>query len=174
MHSDSNLPVEINYFLEPGFIYVASGPACISTVLGTCVSVCLYDKKLKIGGMNHFQLPYMDEPGKATARYGNAATLALARMMLGSHTKKKHLEAQIFGGATSPNFDTKDIGQKNVMIAKRILSKIGVPLVSEDVGGERGRKIVFDTHANEIAIMRVDKLRKGDWYPYLEDKTNRT
>jgi chemotaxis protein CheD len=89
-------------------------------------------------------------------------------MVLDGGSKKKHLEAQIFGGAHNREISPKDIGRGNITIARKILAREGIRIVSEDVGGEKGRKIVFDTQANEIAVLKVDKLRKGDWYPYKE------
>ena len=54
-------------------------------------------------------------------------------------------------------------------IARKILAKHRIRIISEDVGGERGRKIVFQTNTNKIAVLKVDKLRKSDWYPYEGD-----
>ncbi|QTA85258.1 chemotaxis protein CheD [Desulfonema magnum] len=170
MSTESDKPVTVNYFLEPGYIFLATKPAIISGVLGSCVSVCLYDRKRKIGGMNHFQLPYAREKGLATAIYGNAAIVMLIRMMTSDGSKIKHLEAQILGGAYNPGISQKNIGQENIKVARRILAEKRISVVSEDVGGEKGRKIVFNTNTNEVAVIKVDRLRKGDWYPYESDR----
>lgn len=143
MFNKSNSPVRVHYYLEPGCIFVATKPTVISCVLGSCVSVCVYDKKRKVGGMNHFQLPYIQEKHRATARYGNIATSALIQMMINDGSKLKHLEAQIFGGAYNARISPKDIGRTNVMAARKILLKKSVHVVSEDVFGEKGRKIGF-------------------------------
>jgi chemotaxis protein CheD len=167
---DSNSLVQDNYFLETGFIFIATKPTVISTVLGSCVSVSIYDKRCKVGGMNNFQFPYIREKRKTTVRYGNVAIFALIHMMTNNGSKLKHLEAQIFGGAYNPMVSPKDVGRENIMVARDILEQKRVFVVSEDVGGEKGRKIVFDTNANEIAVLKVDRLRKGDWYPYEGDR----
>jgi chemotaxis protein CheD len=163
---ETNSLIAGNYFLQPGYIYVTEKPMIISTVLGSSVSVCLHDRKRKTGGMNHFLLPSIHDRGKTTARYGNVATLALIRMMLNSGSKIKHLDAQVFGGALDPKTSTRDVGRENILLARQILAKQRVKIVSEDVGGQRGRKIVFNTHTNEVALFKPDRLRKGDWYPY--------
>lgn len=163
---ETETPAPINYFLEPGYIFLSQAPAIISAVLGSSVSVCLYDRKRKVGGMNHFQYPYIGEKHRATAIYGNAATIMLIRMMVGDGSKIKDIEAQILGGAFSPDISQKDIGRENIITARRILSGKQIAVVSEDVGGKKGRKIVFNTSANEVAVMKVEKLRLGDWYPY--------
>jgi chemotaxis protein CheD len=170
MVDSANAPVKHNYFLQSGFVYVPAKATDISTVLGSCVAVCLYEKKRRTGGMNHFQLPFISEKNQTTARYGNAATYALINMMLNDGSKIKHMEAQILGGAYNLKFSVKNIGRDNIKIARRILAKKKIRVVSEDVGGEKGRKIVFSTHSGDIAVMKVDKLRKSDWYPYQSDR----
>lgn len=158
------------YFLKPGFIYLPRVPTVISTVLGSCVSICLFDEKVKIGGMNHFRMPKSPGKEKNTAIYGDVATKTLIRMMLADGSKLKNLEAQIIGGAMNHELTSTDIGFENIHIATAILRKAGVRIVSEDSGGTKGRKIIFDTSTNTTAVIKVDKLRLADWYPYHEDR----
>lgn len=159
-----------NYYLEPGYIFLAEKPTSISTVLGSCVSVCIFDQKRKVGGMNHFQVPLVAESDQATARFGNVATITLIRMMIHDGSKIKNLEAQILGGAQNRKISPKDIGFENVMAAKKILTRERIRVTSEDVRGGKGRKIVFNTGTNEIAVFKVDKLREADWYPYRNNR----
>ena len=155
-----------NYYLQPGYIFLPETSITVSTVIGSGVCVCLYDKKNKIGGMNHFQYPFMNEKGKTTPLYGNVATTALIRMLLERKSKIKHLEAQIFGGAYNPELKQKDIGRENIEIARKILVKARILIISKDVGGQKGRKIAFNTQTNEIAVLKVNHLREQDWFPY--------
>ncbi len=155
-----------HYFLQPGYIFVPDYGVSISAVIGSGVSVCIFDRKKRIGGMNHFQFPYMAAKGKTTSLYGNVATITLINMILAQDSKKNHLEAQIFGGAYIPQKNNQDIGRDNVKMARHILSKSKIQIISEDVGGEKGRKVVFNTSTNEIAVLKVDSLREMDWYPY--------
>lgn len=170
MLNESNIPVPTNYYLKPGYILVADKPTAISTVLGSCVSVCIYDRKRKMGGMNHFLLPTIMQSEAATARYGNVATLALIVMLINDGSKVRNMEAQIFGGAYNAEISHLDVGRDNIRIARKVLRKKGVGIVSEDVGGEKGRKIVFDTGTNEVAVIKVERLRKSDWHPYEGDR----
>ncbi len=155
-----------NYFLKPGFIYVPDQSITISTVLGSGVSVCIYDREKQVGGMNHFQFPHIATKGKTTALYGNVATLFLLKMMIQKGSQWENLEAQLFGGAYYPAVSDKDIGRENIDIARKILKKGKIPVISEDVGGEKGRKVVFVNTSNEMAVLKVDRLRDRDWYPY--------
>jgi len=87
-------------------------------------------------------------------------------MFLSRGSKKRHLEAQIFGGAHFPKRFGKNIGMDNVRLAKKALRYYGIRVVSEDVGGEKGRKVVFNTGTNEVAILKVNQLPTYEWYPY--------
>lgn len=158
----------VNYFLEPGHIYAPSESTNISAVLGSAVSVCLFDRKRKAGGMNLYQLPITKDPRRATACYGNVAILALLRMLKEHGSQDKHLEAQILGGANPGQISGRDVSRDNCLVARKILLKKRIPIVSEDTGGRRGRKVVFRTDTSELMVMKVAQLRKSDWYPYPE------
>lgn len=166
MFNSSDVPAPANYFLKPGFIYLPVKPTVVSTVLGSCVAVVLWDKKRKAGGINHFQYPSCKGADKPTAMYGDASTYMMIRMMIQDGSKTKHLEAQIFGGACNRRVSSWDVGRENIRTARRVLAGHGIRVISEDVGGERGRKIIFDAVNNEMAVLKVERLRKGDWYPY--------
>ncbi len=166
----SEKPVTKDYFLKPGYIYLPERPTTISTVLGSSVAVSLYDKALKIGGMNHFLFPFVEAREKTTAQYGNIAVLTLIKMMIDNGSNRSDLEAQIFGGAYNSDVSKRDIGRDNFKTAKQILAGKRIKIVSEDTGGELGRKVVFNTGTYEIVIIKVGRLRSSDWYPYNGDR----
>ncbi|MBF0572886.1 MAG: chemotaxis protein CheD [Desulfamplus sp.] len=170
MDKQDNIPIRLDYLLKPGFIYLSDKPISISTVVGSSVSVCLFDKKQKIGGMNHFQFPEIKDREKATAIYGNVATFALIKMMLSNGSKNNHIEAQIFGGAYNPEVSNINVGMNNIKAARKILNSKRIKVISEDVGGEVGRKIIFNTSTFEVAVLKVKNLRRSDWYPYENDR----
>lgn len=163
---ENSTPTVQNYFLEPGYLYLPSTPTIISTVLGSSVGVSIYDKKRNVGAMNHFLYPSTDDRAKATGVYGNVATMALVKMLVDRGSNIRHLEAQLLGGAFDPKVCEKNVGFENTGMAKSILLKKGVRIVSEDTGGRIGRKIMFNTLNGEIVVIKVENLRSGDWYPY--------
>ena len=163
---ENSTPTVQNYFLEPGYLYLPSTPTIISTVLGSSVGVSIYDKKRNVGAMNHFLYPSTDDRAKATGVYGNVATMALVKMLVDRGSNIRHLEAQLLGGAFDPKVCEKNVGFENTGVAKSILLKKGVRIVSEDIGGRIGRKIMFNTLNGEIVVIKVENLRSGDWYPY--------
>ncbi|MCG8551218.1 MAG: chemotaxis protein CheD [Desulfobacterales bacterium] len=170
MKSNTEKAVTKEYFLKPGYIIVPDQPTIISTVLGSSVAVSLYDKRRKKGGMNHFLYPFVEIPQKATAQYGNVAIPTLIKMMGVAGVPVSDLEAQVFGGAFDHTSCEKNIGKENLVAATQQLARHRIKVVSRDIGGELGRKIVFNTHTCEILVLRVDRLRRSDWFPYHEDR----
>jgi len=154
------------YYLEPGYILVPDNSVSISAVIGSGVSICIFDRKKRIGGMNHFIFPYIATKGLTTSLYGNISTIALLKMMVARESSIKSLETQIYGGAYPPEKVSENIGRENIEIARKILLKNQISITSQDVGGEKGRKVVFNTNTNEVAILKVYRLRDMDWYPY--------
>jgi len=155
------------YLLMPGFIYLNKGNSVIQAVLGTCVSVCLWDKKRRFGGMNNFLYPFTDDKHKATAKYGNVATITLIRMMEEAGCSKRDIIAQLFGGSSpegEENSERRNIGRENINVARKVLRSKGIKIVSEDIGGHTGRKIAFDVATGNVAVLRVMDIRDSDWH----------
>ena len=69
-------------FIYPGNLEVSVKPIMFTTILGSCVAVCIWDNKLKFGGMNHFMLPLWNGEGLASPKYGNIAIDKLVKKML--------------------------------------------------------------------------------------------
>ena len=119
----------------------------LSTLLGSCVAVCLFDPALKIGGINHFMLPEMGRSKYGdvdSLLSGNFAMEALLNGLLTRGAKKARLQAKAFGGGTIIEVgNTLNIGQRNASFAKEWLSRENIPLLSSDLLGPWSRKIVF-------------------------------
>jgi len=151
-----NLPV---HFLYPAELYVSKAPYQINTILGSCVTVCLYDPVLNIGGMNHFMLPYWNGQGLASPKYGNIANEKLLDKMISLGCNKNHLKAKIFGGGEviETQIVQFHIGARNIELARLFLEEKKIPLVSSSVGGKLGRKIEFLTSSGEVRQKYVQK-----------------
>jgi chemotaxis protein CheD len=153
-------------FIHVGQIHIDVAPKAISTVLGSCVAVCLYDPVLGIGGMNHYLLPFWNKNGLQTPKFGNIAIPKLIESMMAKGASSKTIEAKIFGGAMmNPGVnEAMMIGQKNILVAREILSEYQIAIVSEDVGGQNGRKIQFDLERGKVLMKytsRSDLLSQG-------------
>jgi len=152
-----------DYYLEPGHIYFTTEPSIVRTVLGSCVAVCLWDRKRHTGGMNHFVYPLVREATKATAKFGNVSTIRLVQLMDEAGCSRENIVAQIIGGATKESSDNGQMGVENARVARKVLERYGIAIVSMDVGGEMGRKVIFDVGTGEVAVLKVHKLRDADW-----------
>lgn len=144
-------------FIHVGEIFVAINPNEIVTVLGSCVSVCLYDKVEMIGGMNHYLLPLWNGNGLESPKYGNISIPKIIENMENIGCSRRNMEAKIFGGANihKTNTEGQMIGQKNVMIAKEILRQYMIPIKAEDTGGNHGRRIMMISDINKIILKYV-------------------
>jgi chemotaxis protein CheD len=149
----SNSP---SHFLYPGAIFIHPEPHLVTTVLGSCVSVCLWDRATRIGGINHFLLPLWNGEGLSTPRYGNIAIDRLIARMLHLGCRRESMIAKIFGGAAmwSNPCGLITIGERNVTLARQVLQTQRIPIFSSEVGGGVGRKIIFDTGTGQVRLRR--------------------
>ncbi len=160
--------IAANYYLEPGHVYFSKEAAVVRTVLGSCVAVCLWDQRLKYGGMSHFLYPSTGDAANATPKYGNAAITALVRMMDQAGCRRKDIKAQILGGVQLEESNGRTYSKGNVRVAREALARKKIKIVSEDVGGTMGRKIILDLDTGEVAVLKVHRIRQTDWEPEIE------
>lgn len=148
------------FFLYPGQLVVYKEPMNIMTILGSCVAVCIWDVKLRIGGMNHYLLPLWKVQGLRTPKYGNVAIESLIEEMIKNGSSAKNLVAKVFGGAKVLETGDKsifDIGRKNAEIAFEMLNRYKIRIAVDSVGGLRGRKILFKSNTGEVLMKYIDK-----------------
>lgn len=152
-----DIPVQ-KHFLYASTIYAEGHPAEIQTVLGSCVSVCLFDTARKIGGMNHYMLPLWKGEGLATPKFGNIAIDKLLEKMLHLGSLKRNLVAKVFGGAEQlEEMSLYGIGRRNIQVATDQLAVLGIPVVGSNVGGSVGRKIVFHSSTGLVYMKFVNQ-----------------
>lgn len=142
----------------------AESPTVITTTLGSCVAVCLWDCVLRTGGMNHFVLPMTpagsDEP---SLRYGDVAVDALVRAMIDLGSQKKHLRASVFGGANVlvTHGSGVSVGSANVSYALDRLGALRIPVMLRDTGGSRGMTLRFRTDTGQSEVRRLYRAAQG-------------
>lgn len=147
-----------SFYLHPGQLFVTREPMQITTIVGSCVALCLWDRRSGVGGMNHYLLPYWSTNTNASTRFGNVAIEHLIREILALGGSKENLQGKLFGGACinqALKAKYMDLGSKNVEVALDLLSSEGIPIVAKDVGGESGRKIIFDTFGGIVFVKRL-------------------
>lgn len=146
-------------FLYPATITVSQTPANIQTILGSCVSVCLYDLRRGVGGMNHYMVAFWNGTGLASPKYGNIAIEMLLEKMLQTGSRKNDIVAKVFGGASQYEYNNRilAVGDRNAEIAETELEAHRITIVSRSLGGTLGRKIVFNTHSGRVMMKYITK-----------------
>ncbi len=142
-------------YLHPGDLVATNVPSAIKTIHGSCISVCLWDGDRAIGGMNHFVMPGTATSTVHPGRFGSHAIPRLIEAMVEQGARATRLQAKVFGGATMvPGGETRPnhIGAQNVRTATDLLERAGIPVIACDLGGARGRKIVFYTDDGSVAL----------------------
>jgi chemotaxis protein CheD len=133
-------------YLHPGQIFVSEDPISITTILGSCVAICLWDPATQTGGMCHYVLPHGNPESQNALRFGNVAFAELIERFVEKQIAIPTLRAKIFGGSSlhQPTSGSRiPLGQQNFDIARKLLSAHGIAPPVEDVGGQRGRKLIF-------------------------------
>ena len=143
---------------------VIKNPAIITTTVGSCIALCMYDPINKIGGMVHIVLPHKTEynnNGNSGLRYADKAVPALLSELLSRGAKKEFIVAKMAGGANmfpTLTHPILNIGRNNAEAVKKKLIDLGVPLVAEDIGGNHGRIVEFDIKSG---IVKVSMINRG-------------
>ncbi len=148
-----------SYFLHPGGLFVKNTEYVVRTVLGSCISVCLWDPVLQAGGINHYMLALWNGEGLPSPRYGNIAIPKLIENMLQLGCKRQNLQAKIFGGAAVIGNSTGvlNIGTRNIQLAEDMLKEEKIPIRGRDVDGNLGRKILFNTRTGRVSLKKLTK-----------------
>ena len=129
-----------------------------ATVLGSCISACIRDPLLKIGGMNHFLLPGEAASQNESARFGAFAMEQLINEILKRGGKRERLEVKIFGGG-NVIASSALVGTKNINFVKQYLLREDMQIVAEHVGGKWPRKVRYQPNTGK-AMVRV--LQRDD------------
>ncbi len=160
--------------INPGELFATSEPVVISTLLGSCVSACIWDSVNKVSGMNHFLLAQkkygltssvlMTDEG----RYGVHAMDSLINKIINLGGNRKYLKAKALGGGNVLlNPDRRHssdltIGAVNATFIRNYLTENGIPLVSHHLGGDIGRMIYFDTCDYSVYVKKVDIKKQSE------------
>ncbi len=152
-------------YLLPGALYCTHRPGVVSTVLGSCVAVCLWDGRRRIAGINHYVLPYTGAE-QPSLRYGDFSIAQLLEAMRRLGGRIEDMEAKIFGGAAVIPIATIEgsVGDKNVKLALEHMADKGIPVVARRSGGRKGLLIRMSTRTGEVLVRPIPPSQVfGDW-----------
>lgn len=147
-----------------GEIKVARDPAILTCLgLGSCVVLIIYDEVEKAGGTAHIMLPSSNQSQPETrslnGKYADTAPKILVKKLLNIGASKNCLKAKIIGGADMfPEFRSdvlSSLGSRTIDVVTTELEKLDIPIVGEDVGGHKGRSLIFDLANGNVAIRTI-------------------
>ena len=145
--------------VKMGGIDYCSAPGTLTTLLGSCVGVAIWDQVAKVGGLAHIVLP--DSAGRQAGpgKFADTAIAEIKRRLLGRGANPRHLAAKIAGGATMFGKRTeRDVGAKNHLAVVKHLKEQAIRLLAEEVGGSKGRMVSFSPDDGSLAVFIARKL----------------
>ncbi|MGD0229399.1 MAG: chemotaxis protein CheD [Syntrophorhabdales bacterium] len=147
-------------FLKPGECYLGQKHALVSTVLGSCISVTMFSDALRTGAICHALLPMNAAPQDVNMfRYVDSSIYSMLRYFDAMGVGKGALKVKVFGGADLlPSLRDRTVGRANIERAVAIVRSENLELVTSDVGGFQGRKIIFNTLTGSVFLKRI-KMR---------------
>jgi chemotaxis protein CheD len=138
-----------------GDMQVGKSPLMMSTVLGSCVGIALYDAAASVGGLGHVMLARAPERNENPAKYADSAVPALLKWMLRKGASPDRIIAKIVGGANMFGFKNHtfaDIGKNNVEAVRECLDKEKIPITASETGGNQGRTIYFALESGMVFV----------------------
>lgn len=136
---------EVKTIFAGEFYVTTSSDVIISTLLGSCVAVCLSDDFNSVYGMNHFMLPtrVRESNNVYSGKYGEDAMELLITEMEKRGARINYMTAKVFGGGQVAGTTHSNVARANIRLAIQFLKKKGIPIIARDVGGKHGRQIYF-------------------------------
>ncbi len=153
--------------IYPGEFYSTTGTEMISTVLGSCISIALYDEERSIGGLNHFMLAKdcsldTDEGDRLMGKFGEYAIELLIKDLEKKGVPLSRLTAKVFGGSNVfklPSTSGAQVGDVNIKFAFEFLKKKNIPVAMSNTGGNLPRKIFFDPVTSKVYMKYIQNSR---------------
>lgn len=147
--------------ISPGEYFACRDERVISTLLGSCVAVCLRDTRTGTAGMNHFMLagpiPADGLGADQVGRYGLAAMELLIGEMIKLGSSRQGLTAKVFGGGRmfSSYHTSSSVPETNIRFVRSFLEQEEITLLSHDLGGDRGRRVLFFTGSGDVYVKKL-------------------
>lgn len=140
---------------------VSSPDRLITMGLGSCIGIAIYDRERKIAGLVHIMLPDSKQFKNIVnpLKYSDLGIENLVNEMIKNGCKKENMIAKIAGGASMFNFPDKkiisDIGKRNSLASIETIKKLSIPIVAEDIGGNKGRTMIFESSDGSVIIKSI-------------------
>jgi chemotaxis protein CheD len=158
--------------VQPGQLYIARTPMVLQTILGSCVGITFWSARLGIGALCHGILPKCPRGvgGQEGHRYVDFCIRYLAEQFDAMGVRRQELEVKVFGGAdvlpvAARRIDRPTVGAMNCRTAMEVVQEQGLIVAATDLGGARGRTILFHTGTGEVLARRLARLSESSALP---------
>ena len=144
---------DLNIVLDPGTIMTIG--------LGSCIGIALYDKSKRLAGLALIMLPDSTQFKSSSnpMKFADLAVPMLIEKMEKHGANKRNFIAKIAGGASMFNFTDKsiisDIGKRNSEAVKKALKNEQIPIVAEEIGGDKGRTMIVEAATGKVILKVV-------------------
>ncbi len=168
---EDNMKFPGHFYLKPGELYTGVSPAHVITILGSCVAVTMYHKQKNVAVMCHAMQPVCSNKASGCQdecchkfKIVQCTITEMINQLRSMDVPKEGLEVKLFGGSTQFNIsgegrEDKAIGRQNINAALDVLSVHGISLNVLEVGGDMGRKLIFDTNSGAVFLKRIGPFR---------------
>ena len=165
MHNKFNKQLETqNCYIQAGQLAFSKDPSWIYSVCGNGVLVILRDRFRKVGGIAHCVFPKIRFKERPTNFHTDTAIQSLINSLQVYDSTAHNLEAQVLGGGHYFGHE-KHRAEQVIKRVRKVLRKRKINIISEDIGGSLGRKVIFNTHSGEVIVYKTRKVRRTDWRP---------
>ena len=147
----------------PGEIFVTRHDEFITTIVGSCIAVCIRDPVLRVGGMSLFMLPMQTgqergdsrpDAGGLALRYGRSELERLINEVIKLGANRTRLKAKMFGGGRNISGMT-DAAAKTIAYVRQFLRQHGLPLVEEKLGDSHPRRVMYFPNSGTALVKRL-------------------
>lgn len=145
------------HHIYQGDIYIGYKGEIISTVLGSCIAVCLYDIRREVGGMNHALLPFRTNNKELDDDfYCDLSVKKMINQFLDDGSYTENLKAKVFGGSDLRESDR--IGERNIESALKVLKSYNIKIYGMDTGGVFSRKLYYKSKENRVFLKHGESV----------------
>ena len=156
----------VDVYLKPGEIFISDKPTAVKTILGSCISVTMFNARLSLGAICHGMLPECNEMNGSHCsctdgfRYVDCSIRNMLEELHSLGIMNDEIEIKFFGGADMfktirGGLNPINVGEQNIKAAIKIMGESKLRLAASDTGGSRGRKIIFIPNTGEVFLKRL-------------------
>ena len=134
----------------------------LRTLLGSCVSIVLWNPERKLGGMCHAVLPTRSQTySELDGNHCPGAVQLFLRELQRTATRASQYHAYLLGGARMSlgqiNQQRIAVGDRNVHTCRELLQAAGFTIRNEHVGLTGPRRVEFNLYTGSVDVLHANQ-----------------